>query len=387
MAGIGTSLVLPLTAIGANASANERQHDLEPVIIDSQGAVDDPNQPPGSSEYDIAIDDRSLADARASGLTACNVTIGWYAGDDEPFETSVREVNKWNKYIANHRDRLLLVRGGNDIDRARASRRVGIILAFQNSAMMGHDLGRVSWFARHGVRVIQLTYNTRNQVGDGSMVKENAGLTSFGRELVGELNHQRVLVDLSHSGEQTCLDAIEASSSPIVISHAGCRAVTDLPRNKTDRELKRLGDRGGYVGIYFMPYLAIGRQPLAADLIQHIEHAVNVCGEDHVGIGTDGTVSKVDDLAAYRAALRAEIEKRRIAGIGATGESAEVVNFLPDLDGVEKFRKLAEMLAKRGHTSSRIDKILGKNFQRVAASVWGGSKLALDDFKSQVQRA
>jgi membrane dipeptidase len=317
--------------------------------------VDDPNQPPGSTEYDIAIDDRSLADARASGLTACNVTIGWYAGDDEPFETSVREVNKWNKYIANHRDRLLLVRGGNDIDRARASRRVGIILAFQNSAMMGHDLGRVSWFARHGVRVIQLTYNTRNQVGD--------------------------------SGEQTCLDAIEFSSSPIVISHAGCRAVTDLPRNKTDRELKRLGDRGGYVGIYFMPYLAIGRQPLAADLIQHIEHAVNVCGEDHVGIGTDGTVSKVDDLAAYRAALRAEIEKRRIAGIGATGESAEVVNFLPDLDGVEKFRKLAEMLAKRGHTSSRIDKILGKNFQRVAASVWGGSKLALDDFKSQVQRA
>lgn len=122
------------------------------------------------------------------------------------------------------------------------------------------------------------------------MVPENAGLTELGRTLVQELNNNRVLVDLRHSGERTCLDTISASAKPIIISHTGCRAVADLPRNKTDNELKQVAEHGGFVGIYFMPFLAVGRQPMATDLIAHIDHAIQICGEDHVGIGTDGSV-------------------------------------------------------------------------------------------------
>ena len=123
------------------------------------------------------------------------------------------------------------------------------------------------------------------------------------------------MVDLSHSGERTCLEAARISRRPISINHTGCRALADLPRNKTDEELRLVAARGGFVGIYFMPFLQRrAASPRAADVVAHIEHAVNVCGEDHVGIGTDGGTTGIDDMAAYRAAMRAEVAERRAAG-------------------------------------------------------------------------
>jgi membrane dipeptidase len=188
---------------------------------------------------------------------------------------------------------------------------------------------------------------------------------------VQALNRQRLLVDLSHSGEQTCLDAAAASSQPIAITHTGCRALADLPRNKSDRELRMVAEKGGFVGIYFMPFLAIGRQPTATDLVAHIEHALKVCGEDHVGIGSDGNVSTIDDMPAYMRTLEIEIRKRRAAGISAPGERPDIVPFLPDLQGPDKYLRLADMLVKRGHPASRIEKVLGLNFLRVAGQIWG----------------
>jgi membrane dipeptidase len=179
-----------------------------------------------------------------------------------------------------------------------------------------------------------------------------------------------VLVDLAHSGESTCLDAIAVSDQPVIASHTGCRAIADLPRNKSDTELRLVAEKGGFVGIYFMPFLAVARQPTASDLIAHLEHAIQVCGEDHVGIGTDGQVPKVDDMPAYLDDLKKEVEQRRASGIGAAGERADIVKFLPDLDGPEKFRKLADLLSRRGHSRTRIEKIMGLNFLRVAQRVW-----------------
>lgn len=298
------------------------------------------------------------------------MTIGFVFGKDDPYEQSLREVAAWDAFIRRN-DKLVKVHEAADIRRAHEQGRTGIILGFQNAAMMGKDARRVETFARQGVRVIQLTYNGSNQLGDGAMVPDNRGLTPFGREVVQALNQHRVLVDLSHSGERTCLDAVAASRQPIAITHTGCRAVADLPRNKTDRELRMVADKGGFVGIYFMPFLAVGRQPIAADLVAHIEHAIHVCGEDHVGIGTDGNVSAIDDMPAYMRALEQEVAQRRASGIGATGERADIVPFLPDLQGPDKFWKLAELLARRGHSENRIDKILGLNFLRTAGGVWG----------------
>ncbi len=259
-----------------------------------------------------------------------------------------------------------------DIRRAKTEKKIGIIYGFQNGAMMGKDAGRVDVFANMGVRIFQLTYNPANQLGEGSMAPDNRGLTPFGREVIERLNAQRMIVDLSHSGEKTCLEAARASKAPISINHTGCRAVTDLPRNKTDAELRLVAEKGGFVGIYFMPFLNISGHARADDVVRHIDHAVNICGEDHVGIGTDGTVGQIDDLQAYEAVLAKEIAERRAAGISAAGERPDTYPFVVDLRGPDQFRKLIGLLAARGYSSRRIEKVMGLNFLRHAESVWGG---------------
>ena len=183
--------------------------------------------------------------------------------------------------------------------------------------MMGTDASRVDAFADLGVRVIQLTYNPANSLGDGSMAPGNHGLTAFGREVVERLNLNKVMVDLSHSGQQTCLDAARASRQPISINHTGCRALVDPPRNKSDEELRLVAERGGFVGIYFMPFLNPTSVATAADVVAHLDHAVNVCGEDHVGIGTDGGTTGIDDMACARPGRTISWEAAKISACAA----------------------------------------------------------------------
>ncbi|HEY0650487.1 dipeptidase [Phenylobacterium sp.] len=361
--------LLALSAAAAAAPAAAASDPLaKTIVVNALGGLGDPNfdEPPRP-----VLTPRILADARASGTTAVNVTIGFVAGPMEPFQHSVAEVAQWIRLIREHPADVSLILTAADIERAKREKKIGVILGFQNSAQMGDDATRVDLFADLGVRIIQLTYNLRNQLGDGSIVPEGRGLTDFGRQVVDRLNANRVMVDLSHSGRQICLDAIQASKQPISINHTGCRALVDLPRNKTDEELRLVAEKGGFVGIYFMPFLNPSGHATAADVVAHLEHAIDVCGEDHVGIGTDGGTTPIDDLEAYKVALKKEHELRKARGVAAPGERADTHPFVDDLRGPDQFRKLARLLAARGHKPARIEKILGKNFVRYAREVWG----------------
>ena len=316
------------------------------------------------------VDARALADARSAGLAAVNITLGHVAGSGDAFCETVRDITGWNAFIAGHAAALRRIDGVADIEAAAAAGQVGVIYGFQNTEMLGQELDRVRLFARMGVRVIQLTYNGRNAVGDGATVPDDRGLSTFGAEAVERLQAEGVLVDLSHSSEKTCLGALAVARRPLAITHSACRAVADHPRNKSDAELRLLAERGGVVGLYFMPYLRLSGQPMAADLVAHLEHAIAVCGEDHVGLGTDGGTTHHDDMAAYRRKLEDEVAHRRATGIGAPGETADVTTFLPDLCGPTQFQRLADLLAARGHAAARIEKILGGNFRRVMAEAW-----------------
>lgn len=380
--GGATALALPFLGTGRLLAGDHNAGDplQNMIVINNLGGVSNPNlrllpkdaaSNPVAGSKALSLDARALDDLMASGTTAINVTLGYVAGPEDPFEYSVAEIARWNRIIAHHDDRLMKVWSAADIMQAKRAGKVGIIMGFQNATMMGDRADRAAVFAGLGVKVIQLTYNVRNQIGDGSMVAENRGLTDFGREVVGHLNDANTVIDLSHSGEQTCLDAIRASNRPICISHTGCRALADLPRNKSDEELHLLADKGGVVGIYFMPFLKEDSFPDASDVVAHIEHAINVCGEDHVGIGTDGGTTAVDDMPAYHKIIDDEIERRQKAGISAKGEKKGIVPFLPDLQGPDQFRKLAGMLAARGHSRARIEKVLGGNFLRFYRDIWG----------------
>jgi len=369
----GAAALNAATAIPARAAPRDR------LIINGLGDVGDPNLDALSKVYPGLelndggdhFTDRVWSDLRASGLNAVNVTLGYVAGPADPFESTIADIATWNRVVRANPNRLLKVYSGADIVEAKRSGRVGVIYGFQNSVQIGAKAERVDLYADLGLRVLQLTYNPANDLGGGSLAGDK-GLTDFGREVIERAEQKKVLVDLSHSGERICLDAARAATRPISISHTGCRALYDVPRNKTDEELRAIARTGGVVGIYFMPFLTKGGRARASDVVAHIEHAVQVCGEDHVAIGTDGPVTQNDDLDLFRQALRVENEQRRAAGINTPGEDGDdIYTFVSDLRGPAQFHRLADLLAARGHSEARIDKILGRNLLRLYKDVWG----------------
>jgi membrane dipeptidase len=333
------------------------------IVIDALGG-------PGGGGGDGPLTAAEVADIRASGLTALNLTVGALGSGADVFEQTFKTIGFWEREIDAHPDVLMKVKSAADLERARESHRLGIIYGFQDATPLGEDPDRVELFSRFGVRIVQLTYNRRNLLGDGCLEPANAGLSRLGTQMVERMNDLGVLVDLSHCGHRTTLDGIAASKKPVAITHTGCAAVADLPRNKTDEELRLLARKGGVVGIYFMPFLRTKGQPMAEDVVRHVEHALDVCGEDHVGLGTDGGISHIELTPEYVKRFRESIADRRRQGISAPGESEDVYTFVPDLNTPRRFETLAARLSKRGHSGARIEKILGGNFARLFREVW-----------------
>jgi len=332
------------------------------VAIDALGS-------PGGSSGGL-LTPAQLADVRDSGLTAVNITVSAVGVLDGAFEQTVARIAAWEEELALHPDVFLKVRSAADLQVAKESGRLGLIYGFQDSLPLGDSLDRLEIFDQLGVRILQLTYNRRNLAGDGCLEPADAGLSRFGHELVERMNQRGLLVDLSHSGRRTALDAIAASRAPVAITHTGCAALTALPRNKTDEELRLLAGKGGVAGIYLMPFLRTEGQPMAEDVVRHVEHAVQVCGEDHVGIGTDGVVSAVELTPEFIEQHHRDVENRRRLGISAPGESADVYTFVPDLNTPRRFEHLGRLLLDRGHSETRVAKILGGNWARLFREAW-----------------
>lgn len=307
-----------------------------------------------------------VVNAQASGITGVNLTIGGRTPDEVD-----ATIAKWAREVAGHPTVFANIRSVTDLRAAKSSKRFGLIYGFQDTVAIGDDIARVKRYHDAGVRIVQLTYNVRNLVGDGCLQPENAGLTPFGRQVVAELNRLGMIVDTGHTGEQSTLDAIEVSAKPIAISHSACRAVADRPRSKRDHVIRKMADKGGVIGIYMMPFLTMGAAPTSVDLIKHIEHAINVAGEDHVGIGSDlSTTPHVVD-AEYMRVHRTFVEGRQRAGVAAPGEDPAVPMFVTDLNSPRRMEMIAEKLAARGHSSARIEKVIGGNFLRLCRDVWG----------------
>jgi len=320
-----------------------------------------------------------VADVAASGLSAVNVTIG-DIGTMTPlaaFERLVRDIARWEGEIDRHPEVLARIRTVADIEQAMRGGRTGLIYGLQDGVSFEDDLGRLDALRQLGVRVIQPTYNRRNLLGDGCMEPADAGLSRAGHEAVERMNELGLLVDLSHCGRRTAADAMATSRRPLAFTHTGCAALVDHPRHRTDEELRRIAAGGGIVGIFVMPYLAKGRQPTAADVVAHLEHAIGVAGEDHVGIGTDGYISATEVTPAFAEQFRQGTRLRRELGIAAPYETEEGYLFASDLNTPRRFETLAGLLLDRGHRNGRIEKILGGNFLRVFRDIWTpGTKAA-----------
>jgi membrane dipeptidase len=312
-----------------------------------------------------ALTPEMVHNAQTSGITAVNLTVGGQTPEDV-FTSMAR----WERDIERHPTVLMKVRTVADLDTAKREKKLGLIYGFQDGVGIGEDLDRVALYHAFGLRIVQLTYNVRNMFGDGCLQPENGGLTALGRQLVERLNAQGVIVDLGHCGMRTTMDAIEHSAKPVAISHSGCRAVADRPRSKPDDILRRMADKGGVLGIYLMPFLTMSGQPTSDDVVKHIEHAINVCGEDHVGIGSDLSITPhvVDD--EYMRIHRTFVEGRISRGIAAPGEDPNVPMFVTDLNSPRRMELIADKLLARKHSEERVEKIIGQNFVRLMRETW-----------------
>lgn len=307
----------------------------------------------------------ALRQVRGSGFTAINCTIS-----ERAYEDTVNALARVHSFVERYPDLFTLVRLRSDIDRARRDHKIGILPGFQYTQFLEDNPDRVDVFRDLGVRIMQLTYNLRGAWGDGCLEPGNAGLSKAGHEIVRRMNTLGIAVDTSHSGYRTTADAIATSTRPILISHAGCAAVYAHPRNKPDDLLKALADRGGYLGIYLMPYLVASPAiPTRKDVLDHLVHAIRVCGADHVGIGSDGSIEAVHLTSQQKQAFDADIARRKQLGIGAPGEDR--YPYVPDLNGPQHMEIIAWELQKRGQPSAVIEKVLGANFYRVLGDIWG----------------
>lgn len=300
-------------------------------------------------------------DMRRGGLTAANCTCGVWEG----FQATIDNVLKLTRLVDESSDLTLLVRGVEDIERAKAANKTGIILGLQNTSAFEGNIGYVSIFRQLGVGIAQLTYNTQNLVGSGCYESRDSGLTDFGREIVSEMNRVGILCDLSHVGARTSRDAISASASPVTYSHVLPLGLKQHARNKSDEDLRFLADRGGHIGVtMFTPFLKNGSNSTVDDYVEAIDYVVNVVGEDCVGIGTDFTQDQTQEFFDWICTDHGV--GRRLVQFGEIKNPA-------GFETIGDFPALTWAMHRAGWPDTRIEKVLGANWTRILREVWPGT--------------
>src|SRR5437879_7348294 len=259
--------------------AHARTVHASAIVIDANGEL-----ALGHVPFDRVTPDQSFADAQRSALTAHSYTAGcWGPGALLSYENVLADLARWHGHLARYRQRLRLATCAEDIRAAKADGRLAIVLNVQDASILGRDLSVLDLLHGFGVRQVQLTYNTRNLIGDGCTERTNAGLSDFGAAVVRRLNELQVLIDLSHCGRRTTLDAVEISSCPVACTHTAARRLRDIPRNKTDEEVRAVAAGGGVIGVLAVPSFVTAK-PHAniEDVLGPLGHLVDLMRDGHV---------------------------------------------------------------------------------------------------------
>ena len=233
---------------------------------------------------------------RQGGVDAVHVTIAYH----EMFRETVANIEAWNRHFETHPDLIVHARTAADIRAAKAAGRTAIIFGAQTPAPIEDDIGLVEILHTLGLRFMQLTYNNQSLLATGCYEAEDPGLTRMGREVVAEMNRVGLVVDMSHSAERSTLDAIEASSRPIAITHANPARWHAARRNKSDAVLKALGETGGMFGFSVYPHhLKDGSDCTLEGFCQMIAETAELMGADRLGIGTDLCQDQPDSVVEW----------------------------------------------------------------------------------------
>jgi membrane dipeptidase len=310
-------------------------------------------------QYDLDI-------VRDCGIDVVKWTIGGLNAD---FAETVKEIAYIHQMIEVHPAYFTQVRVPDDMYRAKREHKMGIIFSFESVDMLEGKLERFELFRNLGVRVMQLSYNRRSPFAAGVMEPDGGGLTPLGQQAVKSMNNLGIAIDLSHANARTTVDTLALSSKPVVMTHAGCAAIHPHPRNKTDDQLRAIADKGGVVGIFDLAYLAASpKQPTLDDYMAHMEHALKIAGEDHVGVGSDVPVDPFDASAKVMTEFEKMLETRRKAGLAAPEEDRPP--YVVGLNFPRRLERIADQLLSQGYSSAVAEKVIGANFARAFKEIW-----------------
>jgi len=356
-------------------SNDEKEHALalhkDSIVIDSSLV----------SVIDYVAENMWLDDVLKGGLTASNLTVGM----QRRFAEALGEIIEHNHWAEKNKDKVIVVRKASDIEKAKKENKHGIIYGPQNSMFLERNVDFLDVAYDYGLRVMQLTYNWKNEVGDGCREKKDSGLSWFGEAVVERMNKLGILIDLSHTGDQTCWDAIEQSKDPVSFTHIiPRRSAPDKPggyakwsnrstslwgdfvkyskqRGKPDDMMKACAEKGGVVGV--TPFFAkkAGDSTLTDDLMDQLDETVDIVGVNNVGFGSDLDFTNTITRAAF---------------IYKHPERIDVDYFTPmdkewGYGFMENMPNFTMGLVARGYSDQEIKKILGLNFMKLFKTVWG----------------
>ena len=313
--------------------------------------------------YAAPLSDKDARDFLSSGITGFHHAFG--IGGPTAREQALSYFAIWGNFVARNGHVFVGVDKVADLVRAKRDGKCAVIMGLQNA---DHFLrpADVKEFYQIGQRCAQLTYNSQNRIGSGSTERVDGGVSDFGVAIIKAMNDVGMLIDVSHSGDRTTLDAIALSPKPIAITHSNCRAlVPGHPRVKTDEAIRALAAKGGVMGISGVRNFVSRTDPTTiANIADHIDHVVKLVGIDHVGIGSDSDLNGYDDTSAeMQKALRAAYKDSY-----AFRDKIDVDGF----DHPQQMFDLTEELIRRRYSDAYIVAVLGGYFQRLLTATWGG---------------
>lgn len=298
---------------------------------------------------------------RSSGIHVFHTAVG--TGGANAYDSTYQFIANWNGFLAGNDRYFTRIDSAADFASVKASGKLGVMLGVQNSEHFRRPAD-VDTFYAMGQRVSQLTYNTRNLIGNGSTERRDEGLSDFGLSIVDRMNTVGMAVDVSHCGDQTSLDAFEVSKKPVLVTHSNARALNPgHPRCKPDSVIKAVGKAESVMGITGVRNFVKGSEPTTIeDLLNHFDYVAKMIGVEHVGIGSDIDLDGYDDMPP-------EDYKRLKAGYKSDYAFRDKI----DIDEVahpKRMYDLTDGLIRRKYTDDQILGILGGNFRRVLSGIW-----------------
>ena len=234
--------------------------------------------------------------AHQAGITAIHATLVYWENTEESFA----KIKYWNDLFKEHKDIITHAKKTEDIIQAKKNNKLAIIFGFQNSAPIANDIFLVEKFFKEGLRFMQLTYNNQTPLAGGCFEPKDSGVSRFGKAVIEEMNRLGMIVDLSHAGKQTCIDAIDFSSKPVAISHANPTFFHKSIRNIDSDVLQKLAKKNGFIGLSLYPYHLknLGKCKVE-EFCSMIKELINLIGEDNIGIGSDLCLNWPDEIVMW----------------------------------------------------------------------------------------